>query len=84
MPVWTIVSEDLHHNATPGAFILGAGEKSAILAKGLRKVAENVPNGNWDPNFTIDKDVKEFRAVKEDLKDIFTGQVCRPILVIHF
>lgn len=83
MPVWAVVSEDDHHNATPGAFILGASEKSAVLAKGLRKVAENVPNGNWNPHFTIDKDAKEYRAVKEDLKDIFTGHVSHNICGFH-
>jgi hypothetical protein len=75
MPFWAIVTEDDHHNAAPGAFILGSSEKANILAEGLKHVAAHVPNGKWDPNWMIDKDVKELKAIKEHLASIFTGKV---------
>jgi hypothetical protein len=85
MPFWAIVAEDDHHNAAPGAFILGSSEKSTILADGLKTVAEHVPNGNWDPDWMIDKDVKELKAIKDAL--IFKGKVskilCFFILTTH-
>jgi hypothetical protein len=75
MPFWTQVAEDSHHNAAPGAFILANSEKSDILAKGLRTVAAHVPNGSWNPHWMIDKDIKELKALKEHLADLFTNKV---------
>jgi hypothetical protein len=75
MPFWAVVVEDAHHNAAPGALILGSRERAKVLAAGLRVVADHVPKGNWNPNWMIDKDSKEFKAIKEDLRDIFTNKV---------
>jgi hypothetical protein len=75
MPFWAVVTEDGHHNASPGAFILGNKDKASILASALRELIGHVPGERWDPNWSIDKDAKEFKAIKEHLQDVFSGKV---------
>lgn len=74
MPFWAVVTEDTHHNAAPGAFILGSNDNANVLGCGLRKIHEAM-QGKWDPDWCIDKDEKEFKSIKDVNKDIFTGEV---------
>ena len=70
-----MVVEDDHHNAAPGAFILASHEKASLLVAGLRHVAAHVLNSSWNPNWMINKDAKEYKALKKNLADLFTGRV---------
>ena len=75
MPFWAVVAEDDHHNAEPCAFILAGQEKASTLAAALRELHEHIPGARWNPNWMIDKDSKEQKALVEKLADLFTNKV---------
>lgn len=76
MPLWSVVAEDSHHNATPGGFVIGSSEKASVLAAGLREIITNVPGDlPFNPNWMIDKDDKERKALTHYLSDIISGEV---------